>query len=100
MVRFLIRRLLLMIPLVIGITFITFCPRALGPGTFVSTLAMAPRISPALIKQMEAQFGLDQPLLIRYGRWLWSALHLSLGISLAYRVDVTNLIASRAMNNA
>jgi peptide/nickel transport system permease protein len=73
---------------------------ALVPGNFVSNLAMDPRISPAVIKQMEAQFGLDQPLLIRYGRWLWAAVHLNLGISLAYRVDVTALIASRAMNTA
>lgn len=100
MTRFLIRRIILMIPLIIGITFITFCAMALVPGNFVSNLAMDPRISPAVIKQMEAQFGLDQPLLIRYGRWLWAVFHLNLGVSLAYRVNVTDLIASRAMNTA
>jgi peptide/nickel transport system permease protein len=87
-----------MIPLIIGITFISFCAMSLVPGNFVSNLAMDPRISPAVLKQMEAQFGLDQPLLIRYCRWLWEVLHLRLGVSLAYRVDVTGLIASRALN--
>lgn len=100
MIRFLLRRLLLMIPLIIGITFVSFCAMALVPGNFVSNLAMDPRISPAVIKQMEAQFGLDQPLLIRYCRWFWQVLHLNLGISLAYRVDVTGLIAARALNTA
>jgi peptide/nickel transport system permease protein len=98
MVRFLIRRLLLMIPLILGITFISFCAMALVPGNFVSNLAMDPRIPASVIKQMEAQFGLDQPLLIRYGRWLWAALHGNFGISLAYRVNVTNLIGGRALN--
>jgi peptide/nickel transport system permease protein len=59
---------------------------------------MNPQISPQVIKQMEAEFGLDQPLMIRYFRWLWDVVHLNLGVSLAYRVDVTGLIASRAFN--
>jgi peptide/nickel transport system permease protein len=87
-----------MIPLIVGITFISFCAMSLVPGNFVSSLAMDPRIPPATIKAMEAQFGLDQPLLIRYVRWFWQVLHLNLGVSLAYRVDVTGLIASRAFN--
>lgn len=98
MLRFLIRRLLLMIPLILGITFISFCAMSLVPGNFLTSLKMDPRISPAAIAQMEAQFGLNQPLLIRYFHWLFEVFHLNLGISLAYRVSVINLIASRALN--
>jgi peptide/nickel transport system permease protein len=87
-----------MIPLIIGITFISFAAMSLVPGNFVSSLALDPRISPAVIKQMEAEFGLDQPLLIRYLRWLWQVMHLNLGVSLAYRVNVSSLIGSRAVN--
>jgi peptide/nickel transport system permease protein len=87
-----------MIPLIIGITFISFAAMSLVPGNFVSSLALDPRISPAVIKQMEAEFGLDQPLLIRYVRWLWQVMHLNLGVSLAYRVSVSSLIESRAVN--
>src|SRR5579864_8273878 len=96
--RFLIKRLLLMIPLVLGITFISFCAMSLVPGNFVSNLALNPQIPPQVIKQMEAEFGLNQPLVVRYLRWLWQVIHLNLGVSLAYRVDVTGLIASRALN--
>jgi peptide/nickel transport system permease protein len=96
--RFLLRRLINMIPLLVGITFLSFVVMSLAPGDFFSTLKMNPQISPAVIKQMEAEFGLDQPLLIRYLKWLWSVLHLDLGFSLAYRVSVTSLIGSRAIN--
>jgi peptide/nickel transport system permease protein len=98
MTRFLVKRILIMIPLIAGITFISFCAMSLVPGNFVSNLAMNPQITPQVLKQMEAEFGLDQPLMIRYFRWLWDVVHLNLGVSLAYRVDVTGLIASRAFN--
>ncbi|HKV55478.1 MAG TPA: ABC transporter permease [Candidatus Binataceae bacterium] len=98
MTRFLIKRLLLMIPLIVGITFISFCAMSLVPGNFLSGLAMNPQISPQVIKQMEAEFGLNQPLIVRYFKWLWQVLHLNLGVSLQYRVGVTSLIGSRAVN--
>lgn len=87
-----------MIPLIAGITFISFCAMSLVPGNFISGLAMNPQISPQVVKQMEAEFGLNDPLIVRYFHWLWQVLHLNLGVSLAYRVDVTGLIASRALN--
>src|SRR2546423_497517 len=98
MARFLIRRLLLMVPLIIGITFISFCAMSLVPGNFLTGLAMNPQVSPQVIKQMEAEFGLNQPLLLRYFHWLWQAIHLNFGVSLQYRVSVTVLIGSRAVN--
>jgi peptide/nickel transport system permease protein len=96
--RFLLKRLFLMIPLILGITFISFCAMSLVPGNFLSGLKLNPQISQAVIKQMEAQFGLDQPLMVRYFHWLWAVMHLNLGVSLQYRVDVIGLILSRALN--
>jgi peptide/nickel transport system permease protein len=66
MTRFLIRRLLNMIPLILGITFISFLAMSLVPGDFVSNLKLNPTITPEVIHQLEAQFGLDQPLMVRY----------------------------------
>src|SRR5208283_5439873 len=71
MTRFLIRRLLNMIPLILGITFISFLAMSLVPGDFVSNLKLNPTITPEVIHQLEAQFGLDQPLMVRYFKWLW-----------------------------
>ena len=96
--RFIVKRVINMIPLLIGITFISFLVMSMVPGDFLSNLKMNPSISPQVIAQMEAEFGLNQPLLVRYGKWLWAVLHLNLGISLTYRVSVTSLIAARAVN--
>ena len=98
MARFLIKRLLNMIPLIIGITFLSFLVMSLAPGNFLTSLKLNPAISPQVIRQMEAQFGLDQPLLTRYAKWLWQVLHLDLGMSMSYRVNVSSLIAARAFN--
>src|SRR5579862_6960909 len=91
MARFLIKRILIMIPLMLGITFISFIAMSLVPGNFITNLALDPHISPQVIKQMEAEFGLDQPLMLRYARWLWQVVHLNFGVSLAYRVNVTKI---------
>ena len=98
MLRYLIKRILNMIPLLIGITFLSFLIISLAPGNFLSNLKMNPSISPEVIHQMEVEFGLNQPLLVRYFKWLWAVLHLNMGISLAYRVNVAFLIESRAVN--
>jgi len=98
MLAYLLRRLLHMIPLLLGITFLAFLIIDLAPGDFFSTLRMNPSISPALIHEMEVQFGYGDPLLLRYAKWLWQALHLDLGVSLAYRVKVIDLIGARVVN--
>ena len=87
-----------MIPLILGITFLSFLVMSLVPGDFLSQLRMNPQISPEVIRQMQAEFGLDQPLLVRYFKWLWAVFHLNLGVSMAYRVPVIGLISSRAFN--
>jgi peptide/nickel transport system permease protein len=98
MLRFVLRRLVQMIPLLLGITFLSFVVVDLAPGDFFSTLRLNPSIPPDLIRQMEVEFGYGQPLLVRYGHWVWRVLHLDLGMSIAYRVAVLDLIASRALN--
>src|ERR1700675_3316517 len=98
MASYLLRRLLHMIPLLLGITLLAFLVIAMAPGDYFSTLKMNPAISPQLIHAMEIEFGYGEPLPIRYLKWLWRALHFDLGISVAYRVQVTELISARAGN--
>lgn len=98
MLAYLLRRVLHMIPLLLGITFLAFLLIALAPGDYFSALKMNPSISPEAIREMETQFGYGDPLLLRYVKWLWRALHCDLGVSVAYRVRVTDLIAARAGN--
>ncbi len=98
MLRFVLRRLLQMVPLLIGITFFSFVVVDLAPGDFFGALRLNPSISPEMIRELEVEFGYGEPLPVRYARWLWRVLHLDLGISVAYRVAVVELIASRAVN--
>jgi peptide/nickel transport system permease protein len=98
MLRFVLRRMLQMIPLLIGITFLSFVVVDLAPGDFFDALSMNPSIAPEMVREMKEEFGYGQPLPVRYGRWLWRAVHLDLGMSIAYRVGVVELIQSRALN--
>jgi len=95
---FLLRRLLHMIPVLLGITFITFMVINLAPGDYFTQLKMNPAIKPQTIVELQREFGFGQPVLIRYAKWLWRALHLDFGVSLAYRVNVAELIGMRAVN--
>ncbi len=98
MLGFLVHRLATMIPLLLGITFISFLVVALAPGDFFDSLAMNPAISPQAIEAMKADFGYGDPLLVRYAKWLWQAVQGDLGVSLSHRVSVLTLIAQRAEN--
>jgi len=87
-----------MIPLVIGITFISFLIIQLAPGNYLDQLKMNPQISKETIKELEKAYGLDQPLLIQYFKWLVNALKFDLGYSFSYHVPVLELIKERVGN--
>jgi peptide/nickel transport system permease protein len=98
MLRFLLRRLLQMIPLLLGITLISFIVMQLAPGDFLSQMSQDPRIAPEAIEQLRRQYGLDKPWYQQYLLWLGNAARLNFGYSLAYHVPVTSLIGERMFN--
>lgn len=101
MIRYIIRRLILLAPLLVGITFVSWAAIQLAKGSgdyFQSLVLQYPQISPATIAGLRARFGMDQPPWIQYLRWLWNIVHLDFGLSFAYQVPVTWLIGSRALN--
>jgi len=87
-----------MIPVLLGVTILSFTIMKLAPGDFLSQMKLNPQISPETIELMRRQFGLDQPLPIQYLRWLWGIIHLDFGYSFTYRVSVTTLITERVIN--
>ncbi|HEY8424749.1 MAG TPA: ABC transporter permease [Limnochordales bacterium] len=95
--RFIGRRLIQMIPMLLGISLLSFLIMYAAPGSFVNALKLRPDLSPETIARIEAQLGLDQPVLVQYLRWLWNLLRLDLGQSFTYQVPVTYLIGSRAV---
>jgi peptide/nickel transport system permease protein len=101
MSRYIGRRLILLGPLLVGITFVSWAAIQLAPGSgdyFQSLVLQYPQISPATIAGLRARFGMDLPPWIQYFRWLWNIVHLDFGLSFAYQVPVTWLIGTRALN--
>jgi peptide/nickel transport system permease protein len=93
--RYLLRRLLIAIPSLVGISMVLFAVLALAPGDPFGDLALSPDIPPEVRETLRIKFGLDDPLPIRYLRWFVAMLHGDWGFSFASRIDVSRLILER-----
>src|SRR6266481_4973820 len=93
--RYLVRRLLIAIPSLIGISVVLFTVLALAPGDPFEELATNPNVPPAVRAALRLKFGLDDPIALRYARWLTAMLHGDWGFSFVSRVDVDTLILQR-----
>jgi peptide/nickel transport system permease protein len=92
---YLIRRLLITIPSLLGISVVLFTVLALAPGDPFGELASNPAIPPQVQAALRLKFGLDDPVPVRYLHWLIAMLHGDWGFSFASRVDVDTLILQR-----
>jgi peptide/nickel transport system permease protein len=71
----------------------------LSPGDFLDLYRQNPAISAETIQQLEEQFGLDEPILTQYFRWLWQVLaHFNFGTSFAYQRPVAEVLWERIPN--
>ena len=98
MLRHVLRRLIQMIPLMLGITVLSFLIIQLSPGDFLAEIRLNPVVSQDTVDQMRANFGLDRPLHIQYVRWLGNIVRGDFGYSFAFQVPVLWLINSRLLN--
>jgi peptide/nickel transport system permease protein len=92
---YLVRRLLLAVPSLLGISIVLFGILALAPGDPFSDLASDPSIPPSVAAGLRAKFGLDDPTYLRYFHWLAAMLRGDWGFSFASRIDVSRLILQR-----
>jgi len=95
MSRYLIRRLLISIPVLLGISLILFTILALAPGDPFGELAQNPNIPPEVRLNLRKQFGLDDPTVVRYLRWLTAMVQGDWGYSFVSRVPVHELVLQR-----
>jgi len=93
--KYLLRRLLIAIPSLIGISIILFTVLALAPGDPFEELATNPNVPPEVRQNLRQKFGLDDPVAVRYVRWAGSMAKGDWGFSFASRVDVDKLILGR-----
>ncbi|QXM24184.1 ABC transporter permease [Elioraea tepida] len=95
MTQYLIRRLLIAIPSLFGISVILFMLLALAPGDPFEELATNPAVPPEVRMQLRASLGLDDPIHERYIAWLTAMLRGEWGFSFVSRIDVDQLILQR-----
>jgi peptide/nickel transport system permease protein len=93
--RYLLRRLLIAIPSLLGISVIIFTVLALAPGDPFGELATNPAVPPEVRAALRVKFGLDDPVAVRYLHWISAMVHGDWGFSFASRIDVDTLILQR-----
>ena len=96
--RYLERRVIHGALLLVGVSVLCFCFSVLAPGSFFDEMKLNPQISATTVAALRSQYGIDQPLPLRYGRWLKSVFHGEWGYSFAYNCPVMNLLLVRARN--
>jgi peptide/nickel transport system permease protein len=98
MLRLLIRRGTHAIPLVLGISLVTFVAVHLAPGDPLTGLLENPQISPETVEALRRRLGLDVPLSERYLRWLAHLLRGDWGYSIEYLMPVSAVLPARLLN--
>lgn len=82
MLRYMIKRILLLIPVILGVTALVFFIMSLSPGDPALTI-LGPDAEPEAVEVLREKLGLNDPVIVQYGRWLWNSLHGDLGTSYA-----------------
>ena len=103
MLKYIIRRLLIIIPTLIAISVISFVIIQLPPGDFVTTYLRDLEAAggsfgmpdEAIAEALRARYGLGQPVYIQYFKWMWRLLHGDFGRSMYYNKQVSVIIAER-----
>ena len=96
---YLLKRSLYMIPILIGVSFLTFALTALIPGDYFTKLAQNPQVTPDMLERMRTRYHLDRPWFVRYGYWLQNVVvHGDFGESIAYKRPATELVKARLWN--
>jgi peptide/nickel transport system permease protein len=95
MTKYIAKRILQLIPLLLAVTLLSFAVMQLAPGDYLDTLRGQPTIRPETIEQLRVQFGLDKPWYVQYVNWLFNALRGNFGYSFTYKQPVFDLIGDR-----
>lgn len=93
--KYVLRRVILAVPALAGISLVLFTILAMAPGDPFEELATNPNVPPEVAQQLRHQFGLDDPIMVRYVRWFVSMLRGDWGFSFVSRMNVDTLIMQR-----
>ena len=94
MIKYITRRLLLLIPTLLGLILMTFCIFKLTPGDPVA-LMLGQSASPERIALLRERLGLDEPVLVQFAKYTWSVLQGDFGNSIRGNVPVLDAVMDR-----
>jgi oligopeptide transport system permease protein len=94
MFRFIVRRMIVTVPMVLIVITLTWALIRLAPGNFYASERKLP---PAIEKNIKAKYGLDQPWYVQYGRVMSNILRLDFGNSLRYENETVNDVLRRTV---
>ena len=97
MSRFLLSRLLAVIPVMFGVSVVVFLLMQIAPGD-VATALLGPQATEQAKQELRHTLGLDKPLPVQYGRWLARTGEGDLGVSIATQRPVASLVLPRFLN--
>lgn len=89
--RYVIRRLLESIPTLLLITMLSFVLLHVAPGG-PAQIMLGEKATPQLVAEIDRTLGLNRPLYVQYGMWLWKLMHGNLGYAYTYHASVMSLI--------
>ena len=95
---FILKRLLHMIPILLGVSLLTFLLMSLTPGGYLQSLRQNPQISAETVERLIAKYHYDKPWYIQYLYWLKNAAQGDFGYSIQYKIPATELITARLWN--
>ena len=99
MTRYIVRRLLLLVPVLLGISIVIFALIRVAPGG-PARAVFGPTAPPEQIERFNRQYGLDQPVPIQYAIWLRGILTGDLGTSLVNQLPVSSLVLPKVLPTA
>lgn len=99
MITYIVKRILSAIPIMFGLVTLVFFITRLMPGD-PATLFISPKMPPRVAMQLRAEFGLDQPVTVQYGRWLAGVAQGNFGFSFTHQRAVTEVVGRAFLNTA
>lgn len=98
MIRYILQRVLVAVPLLLVMSLFTFLLIQMTPGNFFDGLKMDPSISPETIRRYEDLYHLNEPVLVQYREWLKSVCRLDFGYSFHFNIPVAAILSGRLWN--
>ncbi|MBE7551532.1 MAG: ABC transporter permease [Anaerolineales bacterium] len=99
MTRYILQRILSLLPVLVGVTLLVFLVMQLAPGD-PAQIMLGPKATETSLTQLRHELGLDQPLHIQYSRWVTRVLQGDWGRSIQLKREVLPFILERFRNSA